>query len=77
MTNKPKGEGWKHRVHELPRPEHTIEFCSINGGDIRAAKVRRRAYDDKLYYGIGDDFRLDMGTHLLIPSMTYDYWRYI
>jgi hypothetical protein len=67
--------GWVHRIDFVPEPGRVIEFRRLEDPP-RSGRVVYPRSGDTFWKGIGDDVRLDMGTHLLVPSLTFTHWRY-
>lgn len=74
---------WTHRIDAVPQVGRRIAFVSDTGkmmGAIGREGVVVRPYaNDDFYRGIGDTVRIhpDGGGVWLIPSLTFDWWRYL
>jgi hypothetical protein len=73
---------WTHRIDEVPDVGRRIAFKHTSEPDAvgRTGRVVRAADNDVFYGGVGDDVRIDPDDStgvLLIPSLTFAWWRYI
>jgi hypothetical protein len=72
---------WTHRIDEVPRPGRRISFKPDDpNAEPRTGKIVRCRAGDDYRKGVGDDVRIDPDDStgvLLIPSLTYAWWRYI
>lgn len=74
---------WTHRIDAVPEVGRRIAFVSDSGKALgangREGRVVRCPPGDNFWKGIGDDVRIlpDRGILLLIPSLTYAWWRYL
>lgn len=68
---------WQHRIDAVPQVGQRIEFRRGDEPSRFGRVVAPKLFDD-YYRGCGDDVRIlpDGGALLLIPTHTYDYWRY-
>jgi hypothetical protein len=69
---------WMHRIDAVPAFRRRIEF-KRDGEASRFGRIVPPYSHDNFRRGLGDDVRIDPEDSTgvwLIPSLTYDWWRY-